>query len=114
MNDKYMFQNHQVNQSPVNGSGNTIITNGSDKVPNPTLGTIKMVEETLSKMSEYPTKNKLWRALPRQIQYPSFKMILNYLEESNKIMFDKDGTIIWTFVHSPELQKLKETAQPIE
>lgn len=112
MKDKSMLRNHPVKPTTVNGSGNTVIANGG-KVPNPTLGTIKMVEETLSKMSEYPTKNKLWRALPRQIQYPSFKMILNYLEESNKIIFDKDGTIVWTFVHSPELQKLKETAQPI-
>lgn len=112
MKDKSMLRNRPVRPIPVNGSDNAVIAHGG-KVPNPTLGTIKMVEETLSKMSEYPTKNKLWRALPRQIQYPSFKMILNYLEESNKIIFDKDGTIVWTFVHSPELQKLKETAQPI-
>lgn len=83
--------------------------NSSDqKSPNPTLGTIKMVEETLSKMLDYPTKNKLWRALPRQIQYPSFNVILAYLAESNKIMYDKDGTIIWTFTDNSRLEKLKE------
>ncbi len=113
MNRHNMFQN-QIDPTNTNESGHSVITQGNEKVPNPTLGTIRMVEDTLSKMSEYPTKNKLWRALPRQIQYPSFKMILSYLEESNKIMFDKDGTIIWTFAHTPELQKLKETAQPIE
>src|SRR5439155_12864155 len=104
MNRDIMFQN---NVDSLNR--NNVSKEASDpRVPNPTLGTIKMVEETLSKMSEYPTKNKLWRALPRQIQYPSFKVILNYLAESNKIMFDKDGTIIWTFAHTPELQELKE------
>lgn len=88
--------------------------NSSDqKSPNPTLGTIKMVEETLSKMLEYPTKNKLWRALPRQIQYPSFNVILAYLAESNKIMYDKDGTIIWTFADSSRLEKLKETSKSL-
>jgi len=112
MNNKRTLQNHQVSKTPTDGKGHTIAN--EDKVPNPTMGSIKMVEEILSKMSEYPTKNKLWRALPRQIQYPSFKMILNYLEESNKIMFDKDGTIIWTFAHSPKLQKLKETAKAIK
>lgn len=86
----------------------------SQKIPNPTLGTIKMVEETLSRMSEYPTKNKLWRALPRQVQYPIFKEILKYLGESNKLMFDNDGTIIWTFIDSPELKKLKENTKPLE
>lgn len=88
--------------------------NSSDqKSPNPTLGTIKMVEETLSKMLDYPTKNKLWRALPRQIQYPSFNVILAYLAESNKIMYDKDGTIIWTFADSSRLEKLKETSKSL-
>ncbi|GEM_PF-474441 len=88
--------------------------NSSDqKSPNPTLGTIKMVEETLSKMLDYPTKNKLWRALPRQIQYPSFNVILAYLAESNKIMYDKDGTIIWTFADSARLEKLKETSKSL-
>ena len=88
--------------------------NSSDqKSPNPTLGTIKMVEETLSKMLDYPTKNKLWRALPRQIQYPSFNVILAYLAESNKIMYDKDGTIVWTFADRSRLEKLKETSKSL-
>ena len=88
--------------------------NSSDqKSPNPTLGTIKMVEETFSKMLDYPTKNKLWRALPRQIQYPSFNVILAYLAESNKIMYDKDGTIVWTFADSSRLEKLKETSKSL-
>ena len=80
---------------------------------NPTLDTIKMVEQTLSKMSEYSSKNKLWRSLPRQVQYPTFKAILNYLEESNKIMYDADGTIIWTFVDNPKLKRLKETSRSL-
>ena len=80
---------------------------------NPTLDTIKMVEQTLSKMSEYSTKNKLWRALPRQVQYPTFKAVLNYLEESNKIIYDKDGTIIWIFVDNPKLKRLVKTSKPL-
>lgn len=80
---------------------------------NPTLDTIKMVEQTLSKISEYPTKNKLWRALPRQVQYPTFKVVLNYLEESNKIMYDKDGSILWIFVDNPKLKKLVKTSKSL-
>ena len=80
---------------------------------NPTLDTIKMVEQTLSKMSEYPTKNKLWRALPRQVQYPTFKTVLNYLEESNKIIYDKDGTIIWIIVDNPKLKTLVKTSKSL-
>jgi len=80
---------------------------------NPTLDTIRMVEQTLSKMSEYSSKNKLWRALPRQVQYPTFKSVLGYLEESNKIMYDRDGTIIWTFVDNPKLKKLVKTSKSL-
>lgn len=82
-------------------------------VANPTLDTIKMVEQTLSKMSEYSSKNKLWRALPRQMQYPTFKSVLDYLEESNKIMYDKDGTIIWIFADNPKLKRLNETSKSL-
>ena len=67
------------------------------KGPNPTLDTITMVENELSKMSEYSSKNKLWRSLPRQVQYPTFKKVLDYLADSNKIVFDKTGKIYWIF-----------------
>lgn len=81
--------------------------------PNPTLDTIKMVEQMLSKISQYPSKNSLWRALPRQVQYPTFKQVLDYLEESNKIMYDKDGTIIWIFVDNTKLKKLLKTSKSL-
>ena len=80
---------------------------------NPTLDTIKMVEQTISKASEYSSKNKLWRSLPRQVQYPTFKSVLDYLERSNKIIYDKDGTIIWIFVDNPKLKRLIKTSKPI-
>ncbi len=82
-------------------------------IANPTLDTIKMVEQMLSKTSEYTSKNRLWRALPRQVQYPTFKAILDYLEESNKIMYDKDGTIIWIFADNPKLKKLLRTSKSL-
>lgn len=80
---------------------------------NPTLDTIRMVEQTLSKMQDYPTKNKLWRALPRQVQYPTFKAILNYLAESNKIIYDKDGTIVWIVADNSKLKKLLKHSRPL-
>jgi hypothetical protein len=36
--------------------------------------------------------------------------ILDYLEDSNKIMYVKDGSIVWTFVDTPKARKsLKES-----
>lgn len=80
---------------------------------NPTLDTIKMVEQTLSKILQYSSKNSLWRALPRQVQYPTFKAVLDYLEESNKIMYDKDGSIVWIFADNPKLKKLLKTSKSL-
>ncbi len=124
MSPDAMFQNNNQNDSEfgyVSRTGSRIdfktksrkIVEISQKIPNPTLGTIKMVEETLSKMSEYPTKNKLWRTLPRQVQYPIFKEILKYLEESNKLIVDKDGKIIWIFADNPKLKELKRTSKSL-
>ncbi len=84
------------------------VTKQDSRVPNPTLDTITMVEEEISKMSECSSKNKLWRALPRQVQYPTFRKVLDYLADSNKIMFDKTGKIYWIFTDNPKLEKLHE------
>jgi len=106
-----MFQNTESRSDSRFSS--TTISKNEQKTPNPTLGTIKMVEEALSTMSEYPTKNKLWRSLPRQVQYPIFKEILKYLEESNKLILDKDGAIVWIFADNPKLKELKRTSKSL-
>ena len=80
---------------------------------NPTLDTIRMIEQTLAKMLEYSSKNKLWRSLPKQVQYPTFRAVLDYLAESKKIIYDTDGTIIWTFVDNPKLKRLVETSRTL-
>ena len=72
----------------------------------PRLDTIEMVEETISEKKEFSSKNRLWRTLPKQVQYPTLLTILNYLEKSNKIMYDKKGGILWIFADNPKLKKL--------
>ncbi len=78
----------------------------SKTVHSPTLDTIRMIETAIKKSKVYPSRNQLWRSLPKQVQYPTFKAVLSYLEESNKIMFDKDDSIIWVFADNPKLKKL--------
>ena len=68
-----------------------------------------MVEKTIQKCRDYPTRTQLWKKLPKQMQYQTFKLILDYLEKSNKIMF-RDGKIIWIFADSKKLNKLIEEA----
>ena len=72
----------------------------------PRLDTIEMVEETISDKKEFSSKNRLWRALPKQVQYPTLLTILNYLEKSNKIMYDKKGAILWIFANNPKIKRL--------
>ena len=70
------------------------------------LDTIEMVEETISDKKEFSSKNKLWRTLPKHVQDPILLTILNNLEKSNKIMYDKKGAIFWIFADNPKLKKL--------
>jgi hypothetical protein len=62
----------------------------------PQLDTIIMVEKTIQKM-DYLRKTELWRILPKKVMYQTFCLIIDYLEQSGKIMIDKDGRIIWTW-----------------
>lgn len=72
------------------------------KIHYPQLDTILMVEKTIQKM-DYTKKTELWNALPKKVMYQTFSMILDYLEQSGKIMIDEQGCIIWTW--NPEMIK---------
>ena len=78
----------------------------------PQLDSILMVEGIIQKMKIYPTRMELWKSLPRKMQYQTFKLILDYLEGSNKIMFDKDK-IIWIFPNNKKLNDLIQGAVSI-
>ncbi len=80
--------------------------NMSKTIHSPTLDTVRMIENAIKKAKTYPSINQLSRSLERQVQYPTLKETLKYLEESNKIMYDKDGSIIWVFADNPKLKKL--------
>ncbi len=69
----------------------------------PRLDTVLMVEKAIREHGEYPTKKELWQSLPKKVMYQTFNLILDYLEESNKILIDKDGAIVW--IWNPELVK---------
>ncbi len=60
----------------------------------PRLDTVLMVEDAIKNAKEYPSKRQLWLSLPRKIMYQTLNVILNYLEESGKIVISR-GKIIW-------------------
>jgi hypothetical protein len=76
----------------------------------PRIDTVKMVENIIKLNGQFTSKNQLLRALPHQMQYSTLSNALNYLQDSNKIIIEQDGTIIWTFVDSDEAKRsLKES-----
>jgi len=75
----------------------------------PKLDTILMVEKAIKEAEEYPSRMELWKSLPRKIQYQTFKRILEYLEASNKIIFN-GKRIVWVAVDNPKLKRLIESA----
>ncbi len=72
----------------------------------PRLDTVLMVEDTIKKLDYYPTRNQLWRALPKMVMWQTFNVILDYLEKSNKIIIDKKEEIVWIFADNPKVKKL--------
>jgi len=71
----------------------------------PQLDSILMVEKIIQEAKDYPTRMELWRSLPKKMQYQTFKLILDYLEKSNKIIFDNDK-VVWIFPNSKKLNEL--------
>jgi len=71
----------------------------------PTLNTVLMVENTLKNMEEsIITIAELKRKLPRQVNHNTLMIILEYLEESNKIAVSIKG-ITWIHNSNPNLRK---------
>jgi len=92
---------------------------GKPKKPNiihmPRLGTVLMVEDTIKGLDYYPTRNQLWRALPKAVMWQTFNVIIDYLLRSNKILIDsRDGQIVWVAADNPKLKRLFDNAIPYE
>lgn len=75
----------------------------------PNLSTVLMVEDTLQKMDEsVVTIAELKRKLPREVNHNTLKIILEYLEKSNKIAVTLRG-ITWIHNTNPNLRKAVST-----
>ena len=78
----------------------------------PTLNTVLMVEETLKSMEEsVVTIAELKRKLPRQVNHNTLKIILEYLEESNKIAVSIKGM---TWIHNPNPKLRRAISEGLE
>jgi hypothetical protein len=61
----------------------------------PRLDTVLMVEEAIKNAKEYSSKRQLWLSLKKKVMYQTFNIVIDYLVESNKVVIDKEGKVIW-------------------
>jgi hypothetical protein len=64
---------------------------------NPTLKNILKVEQALAEHKEFESKAQLTKKLDITMRPPVLNMILKYLEKSNKILLNDDGSIVWIY-----------------
>jgi len=70
----------------------------------PNLKTVLMVESVLKKTNKLMTREQLKKKLPTKIMHQTLNVILNYLEESGKILDGRKG-ILWIYNPSQKLDK---------
>jgi len=73
----------------------------------PTLQTVIMVEKFIDNNSGEYKKTDLFKNLPKKVMWQTFQVIMEYLESINKIVYDKEGYIV--YIWNPEFfKKIKD------
>ena len=73
-------------------------------IRSPTLDTVLMVEKTIEEHSGEFNRTQLWKKLPKKVMWQTYLIVLNYLEEINKIALDKNG--ILGYIWNPKLAEI--------
>lgn len=69
---------------------------------------IEKVEQTIKESDTYLSNKQLRKTLAKEISNETLEYILKHLEFNNRIMYDKDGSIIWTYADESQQKILKE------
>ena len=67
----------------------------------PTLQTVLMVENFIKEHNSEFKKTELFENLPKKMMWGTFQTIMRYLEDTYKIIIEKDGVI--TYIWNPRL-----------
>jgi len=67
----------------------------------PNLQTVIMVENFIKDNSMFYTRREIFNELPKKMIWGTFRVIMDYLEETLKIMVDEDGVV--SYIWNPEL-----------
>jgi hypothetical protein len=77
------------------------------------LHSIGIVENMIKKAQRFMSEEEFYNSLPPYISHSHFKGILRYLQMRNKIIYDKDGSIVWTFIGSRQARRSLEESVPL-
>jgi len=78
----------------------------------PRLDTVLMIEDTIKNAKDYPTRTELWKKLPKKVMYQTYKIVVDYLIDSRKVMLTKDDKLVWVFADNEKLKKLIAESVP--
>ncbi len=65
----------------------------------PRLDTILLIEDTIRKSPKDLTRTGLYHVLAGRVMYQTLKVVLDYLEKSNKITYS-GNKIVWIFTNN--------------
>jgi len=97
-------------ESEVVGKKSYIETN--DIARSPTLQTVMMVEKFIEEHSGEYKKTELFNNLPKKVMWQTYLIVLDYLENINKIAFDRNGTL--GYIWNPKLAKMLSKRKEIK
>lgn len=72
----------------------------------PRLDTVLMVEEFIKKHSGEFKIYKLWKNLPKKMMYQTYKVIISYLLNINKIAMDSEEKI--AYIWAPDYKRKED------
>jgi len=84
----------------------------NDIARSPTLQTVLMVERFIDENSGEYKKTDLFKNLPKKVMWQTFQVIMEYLESIHKIVYDKEGYIV--YIWNPEFFKKIKNQQAIK
>jgi len=78
----------------------------------PTLQTVLMVEKFIEENSGEYKKTELFKNLPKKVMWQTFQVIIEYLEETLRVVYDKEGYVV--YIWNPKLLKKIQGRKDLE
>ena len=69
----------------------------------PTLQTVLMIEKFIDDNSGAYKKTELFNKLPKKVMWQTFQVVMEYLENSLRIAYDREGYVV--YIWNPEFVK---------